>query len=168
MCWCSRRGAGWPAGELEVAARVVNRALGSTHRLYMMTRHFVWLVPLIDLVLFLGIGACWPWRPDDGPARAGWWGPRLIIALAILPALALAGREIYLEAWAMVALGVAVRVAPMLDGTRPARGDGWLRTGPALLGLVLLQAAWLSAPSRSSGGSSEARPCHRPARPTCC
>ena len=60
--WC-----GLAAGELEVAARIIYRALSSTHRLYLMTRHFVWLVPLINLVLFLGIGDCWPWRRDAGP-----------------------------------------------------------------------------------------------------
>ena len=52
--WC-----GLAAGELEVAARIVPRAVGLTHRLYMMTRHFVWLVPLVNLVLFLGCGVCW-------------------------------------------------------------------------------------------------------------
>ena len=67
--WC-----GLAAGELEVATRVLNRALGSTHRLFMMTRHFVWLVPLINLVLFLGLGVLlvlamrrWPRRGVVGP-----------------------------------------------------------------------------------------------------
>ncbi len=50
--WC-----GLAAGELEVAARVVYRALSSTQRLYLMTRHFVWLVPLINLALFVILGA---------------------------------------------------------------------------------------------------------------
>ena len=49
--WC-----GLAAGELEVGARVISKSLSSTDRLYQMTRHFVWLVPLIDLVLFLGFG----------------------------------------------------------------------------------------------------------------
>ena len=66
--WC-----GLAAGELEVAARIVNRALSSTQRLYLMTRHFVWLVPLINLVLFLGVGVLlalatrrWPLGRDGG------------------------------------------------------------------------------------------------------
>ena len=48
--WC-----GLAAGELDVAVRIAHRALSSTQRLYLMTRHFVWLVPLVNLVLFLGL-----------------------------------------------------------------------------------------------------------------
>ena len=59
--WC-----GLAAGELEVVARIVHRAFNSTHRLYLMTRHFVWLVPLINLALFLGWGCCWSWRCELG------------------------------------------------------------------------------------------------------
>src|SRR6516225_4583011 len=76
--WC-----GLAAGELEVAARIVTRTLGSTHRLYMMTRHFVWLVPLINLGLFLGIGVLLARATRRWPRRAAWWSPRLIIAWAL-------------------------------------------------------------------------------------
>ena len=135
--WC-----GLAAGELEVAARVVPRAFNSTHRLYMMTRHFVWLVPLVNLVLFLAIGALLVSTSRLWPRRAGWLGPRLIIALAILPLLALAGRQIYIEAWALVALGLAFRIGPVLE-RHQARCRAWLMlTVPVLLAMVLLQAGW--------------------------
>ena len=125
----------------------------------MMTRHFVWLVPLIDLVLFLGIGALLAMATRRWPRRAGWWSPRLIIALAILPALALAGRRIYVEAWALVALGVGFRAGP---GARAApgrrAGAGWWGPPRRCWGWSCSRRAGSSAASRSSDGASRAGP----------
>ena len=151
--WC-----GLVAGELEVAARVVPRALGWTDRLYMMTRHFVWLVPLINLVLFLGLGALLAWATRRWPRRVGWWSPRLIVTLALLPALAVAGQRIYLEAWFLVALGVAFRLAPVLE-RHPAGARRWLAWSvPVLLGLVLLQASWVVGVERIKQWREAGRP----------
>jgi arylsulfatase A-like enzyme len=151
--WC-----GLAAGELEVAARVVPRAFNSTHRLYMMTRHFVWLVPLINLVLFLAIGALLAMTTRLWPRRTGWLSPRLIIALAILPVLALAGRQIYIEAWALVALGVAVRIGPVLE-RHQARCRPWLmRSVPVLLVMVVLQAGWIFAGEHIKQWREDGRP----------
>jgi arylsulfatase A-like enzyme len=151
--WC-----GLVAGELEVAARVVNRALGSTHRLYMMTRHFVWLVPLINLVLFLGFGVLLAWANRRWPRRAGWCSPRLIIALALFPVLTVAGPKIYVEAWLLVALGLAVRLAPALE-RRPSGLRRWLvRSAAVLVGLVLLQASWIVGVDRIKEWREARRP----------
>ena len=49
--WC-----GLAAGLLEVGTRVLCRAIDPTNRLYMMSRHFVWLVPLANLLVFFGLG----------------------------------------------------------------------------------------------------------------
>ena len=51
--WC-----GLAAGLLEVGTRVLCRAINPVHRLYLMSRHFVWLTPLVNLSLFLGLGLC--------------------------------------------------------------------------------------------------------------
>ena len=121
-----------------------------------MTRHFVWLVPLINLVVFLGFGVLLALATRRWPARAGWWSPRLIIALAMLPGLAVAGRGIYLEAWFLVALGVAFRVAPVLE-RHPAGARRWMvRSVPVLLGLVLLQAGWIVGGDRIKQWREEA------------
>jgi arylsulfatase A-like enzyme len=151
--WC-----GLAAGELEVATRILHRTFGSTHRLYLMTRHFVWLVPLINLALFLAAGALLALAARRWPRRGGWLGPRLIIAGALLPALTLAGRGIYFEAWLLLTLGVASRIAPALE----RQPDRWrrrlARTVPALLGLVLLQAGWLLGSDRLKRWREEGRP----------
>jgi arylsulfatase A-like enzyme len=137
--WC-----GLAAGELEVAAQIVKRALSSTHRLYLMTRHFVWLVPLINLALFLSLGVLLAWATRRWPRRAGWVSPRLILVLTIFPVLAAAGRGIYLEAWLLVALGVASRLAPVLERHPAGLRRRLVWSGPVLLLLVLLQAGWVA------------------------
>jgi arylsulfatase A-like enzyme len=138
---------GLAGGELEVVARVVYRALSPTNRLYLMTRHFVWLVPLINLV-FVGLGLLLTLAMRRWPRRARWLSPRVIVAAAILPALALVGRGIYLEAWLLVAVGLAFRIVPVLE-RHPARWRRWLVLSmPVLLGLVLLQAGWIFSSDR--------------------
>ena len=70
----------------------------------------------------------------------------------------LAGRRIYLEAWLLVALGVAFRLAPVLE----RHPDRWRRrlvlSVPVLLGLVLLQAGWIFGGDRIKQWREERRP----------
>jgi arylsulfatase A-like enzyme len=136
--WC-----GLASGELEVAVRFARRALSSTDRLYLMTRHFVWLVPILSLLLFLALGvltamATWQW-----PRRGGWLGVRLILVAACLSILLLLGRGIHPAALSILAVGLAARVAP---GLERASADWWRRLLPAavlLAGAVLIQGGWL-------------------------
>ena len=92
--WCGLAG-----GELEVASRVVRRAFSTTDRIYLLTRHFFWLVPHINLTLFLGFGVLCAVATRSWPRRAGWPCPRLIVVWAVLPALLIVGRGIYPAAW---------------------------------------------------------------------
>ena len=55
-CWLGPCGLVSSAGLLEVATRVLCRAIDPTRRLYLMSKHFVWLTPLASMVLFLGLG----------------------------------------------------------------------------------------------------------------
>ena len=141
--WCGLAG-----GELEVAARVLHKSLSSTNQLYGMTRHFVWVVPLVELSLFLGMGLFWAVATKLWPRRAGWLGPRLIVALAILPALLVAGPQVYIIAWSIFALGIAAWLAPVLE--RHAAGmRRWLMWSfPVLLGIVLVQAGAIAGEDR--------------------
>ncbi len=151
--WC-----GLAAGELEVATRFTYRSLSSTERLFLMTRHFVWLVPLINMGLFLALAVLLALARRFWPRQVAWLIPRLIVALAIFPVLTVAGRSIYLEAWLLVALGIAFRVAPVLQ-RHWTRSRRWLvMSVPVLLGLVLLQAGWILGGEQFKQRREDARP----------
>ena len=151
--WC-----GLAAGELEVITRVANRAISATNRLYMMTRHFVWLVPMIDLVLFLGIGAFLATATKFWPRRAGWLSLRLICVFTVLPALLLAGRQILPIAWLIFAMGAASCLAPVLERNGAGLRRWLIWSFPALLGIVLVQAGWIFGGERLSQWREQRRP----------
>ena len=69
-----------------------------------------------------------------------------------------AGRGIYPEAWLLVALGFAVRMAPVLERHPAARGDWLVRSVPILLGLVLLPAGWIWRVDRIKQWREDGRP----------
>ena len=82
---------GLAAGWLEVGTRVLCKSLIGNNRLYLMTRHFVWLVPLSNLLLFLIGGGLLAAATKFWPRLAGWLSLRILCAAAILPALMVAG-----------------------------------------------------------------------------
>jgi arylsulfatase A-like enzyme len=136
--WC-----GLAAGWLEVGTRVLLKSIVVSDRMYLMSRQFVWLVPLSNLLLFFVVGLFLAVATRLWPRPAGWLSPRLICAAALMPALMVAGPQIYPWAWLVLASGIAVRAAPWLE--RPARR--WRRwvmlSFPALLGLVLVVAGFV-------------------------
>ncbi|MHC5538983.1 hypothetical protein ACYOEI_12250, partial [Singulisphaera rosea] len=110
--WC-----GLAAGWLEVGTRVLCKSLIGTNRLYMMTRHFVWLVPLSNLLLFLVVGLLLAALARIGPRRFGWLGPRILCAGALMPALLVAVPQLYSWAWGILAWGAAIQFVPWLERT---------------------------------------------------
>ena len=79
--WC-----GLVSGLLEVGTIVVRKHTFDPNHLYGMSRHFVWLIPLINLCVFLALGIvlkllvlAWPRR---GP---GWHSPALLVDRAPAP-----------------------------------------------------------------------------------
>ena len=113
--WC-----GLVAGPIEVGTIVVRKSLVDLNQFYWISRHFVWLIPLTNLGIFLAVGVvlsllvlCWP-RLGIGPAA------RLLCALALLPPFWAAFPRIYGPAGVILALGVATRLVPAL--TRHAVG----------------------------------------------
>src|SRR5438132_7583018 len=71
--WC-----GLAAGLLEVGMRVLCRSIDPTDRLYLMSRHFVWLAPLSNLLLFCGMGSVLAVATRLWPRHGGWLCPRII------------------------------------------------------------------------------------------
>ena len=108
--WC-----GLAAGLLEVGTRILCRLINPTNRLYQVSRHFVWLSPLVYLLLFLAMGFFLAAVTRLWPRRGGWLSPRLIVGAAFVPALMVAGPQIYTEAWMILALGIATRLVPSIE-----------------------------------------------------
>jgi arylsulfatase A-like enzyme len=132
---------GVAAGLLEVGARVVCRAINPVHRLYFMSRHFVWLTPLVNLALFLGLGVGLAVLARVWPRIGAWVGARLICALALLPMLMVAGPLVYPEAWFVLALGTASRLVPLFERRPAVIRRRLLQVFPVLLGIVVVLAA---------------------------
>jgi arylsulfatase A-like enzyme len=130
--WCGAAG-----GLLEVAARVLCRTINPTNRLYMMTRHFVWLAPLSNLFLFSLAGILLALAAVQWPQRGAWLATRIICIGAIFPTLVVISSQIYELAWVILAAGIAIRLAPRLEkDTRRLRR--WLLFSfPLLLGAIL-------------------------------
>src|ERR1017187_970289 len=130
--WC-----GLAAGLLEVLTKVVCTAMGRSGRLYQMSRHFFWLIPLTNILVFLVLGmflALFVWM---FPRLGRWFSPRWLGALAILPSFLVAGPEIHSVAWFVLAWGLAVRSVPLLE----RHGSGFRRvvafSFPVLIGIEL-------------------------------
>jgi arylsulfatase A-like enzyme len=141
---------GLAAGWLEVGTRIIARWIEPTGRLYMMTRHFVWLVPLSDLALFVGVGTLLAAAAGLAPRAGRWLGPRVIGALWILPTLIVAGPRVHAGAWLVLALGIASWMALWLERSRKPWRRWMLKGSLGMLLLVLVTAAtvfggdWLS------------------------
>ena len=156
---------GLAAGELEVAARWGVRLFSSTNRLYLMTRHFVWLVPVLNASLFLFIGVLCALAARRWPGPAGWLGPRLLVVLAVLPSLLIIGHGIYGSAWLVFAMGLAVWLTPLLVRFLFDRRGRLLASSALLAAAVLTQAGWLVAGDALKRWREEGRPLPPPGSP---
>jgi arylsulfatase A-like enzyme len=135
--WCGLAG-----GLLEVSIRVACKVLPG-HRMYMMSRHFVWMAPLSNLLLFTAIGFVLTLATKFWPRRGGWLFSRLVCALSILPVLGVTSPKIYPWAWSILAVGIASRLVPFLE-RRQSEVRRWLMLSfPALLGVVVVLAGFL-------------------------
>jgi arylsulfatase A-like enzyme len=133
--WCGLAG-----GLLEVVTRVVCRYVDPTNRLYMLSRHFVWLAPLSSLLLFSTVGLFLSLGTKLWPLRGAWFFARFICFWAVLPMFMVASPRVYPVAWVILALGIASLMAQLFE--RHMSGLRWrmLWSLPALLVSVLV---WL-------------------------
>jgi arylsulfatase A-like enzyme len=117
------------------------RAIDPKNRLYLMSQHFVWLVPLVNMLLFFGLGLALAGITKRWPRLGGRLSPRLLCALAMQPMLMLAAPAIYPAAWFVLALGISSQLVPWLESQPAKRRRSLLvRTFPILLGSVPLLA----------------------------
>src|SRR5271170_983492 len=96
--WC-----GLVAGLLEVGTIVLSKYTVDPNHLYGMSRHFVWLIPLTNLGVFLAGGLIGGVVSLAWPSR----GPRLVATvfcgLALLPMLLVFFPRVYGLAWLVAA-----------------------------------------------------------------
>jgi arylsulfatase A-like enzyme len=108
--WC-----GLCAGLLEVGAIVVRKQFIDANRFYWTSRHFVWLVPLVNLLIFLALGVVlWlviRWSPDRGRRVS----TRFLCGMTLLSAFWAAFPRIHGAAGVLVVMGVAVQLVPVLE-----------------------------------------------------
>ncbi len=105
---------GLAAGWVEVGTRVfLKNALGAGH-MYLMMRHFIWSVPLANLLMFLSAGLIFATASRRWSRLGLWIGRRTLLALALLPPMLVAGRQVYSWAWLLLAGGIAMRSIPAL------------------------------------------------------
>ena len=151
--WC-----GLVAGLLEVGTILLRKRVIGANRLFGMSRHFVWLIPVTNLLIFLGLGIVlalfFVWRPIQGRRL----GAHLLCATTLLPPFLVAVPEIHFLAWLILALGIASWAVPVLErSAAPLRR--WVTISfPALACFVAILAGCLI------GGDSirEKRETYRP------
>jgi arylsulfatase A-like enzyme len=134
---------GLAAGILEVGTRILCRAIDPSQRLFIMSRHFIWLGPLSNFALFVCIGLVLAVAVRLAPRAATWFGLRLICACTILPVLMAAEPRIYASAWLLVAIGAAVSLVPSFETYGPAYRKWLPWCLPFMMGTVLALAGFI-------------------------
>ncbi len=151
--WC-----GVVSGLLEVGTIVLRKQTLDASRLYGMSRHFLWVIPMTNLGLFLGLGVVLCLVASIWPRRGSWLAVRLFCALTLLPSLLVAVPQVYGLAWLLIMLGVAINVAPPLE-RRAAKFARQARVSfPVAALLVLFLAAFLWGGDRLKEWRAAARP----------
>ncbi len=158
--WC-----GLVAGLLEVGTIVVRKQVFDSDHLYRMSRHFVWLIPLTNLCIFvalgfLGCGVILLW-----PSRGRWLVTRGLGAVALLPSILVAFSRIYSLAWLVVAVGLAAQLVPLVERNRRRFHKLILATFPVTIAFVASLGASLWVGDWIKQARENARPLPPPGSP---
>jgi arylsulfatase A-like enzyme len=146
------------AGLLEVVAVVARKRFFDTNQLLGMSRHFIWVVPLTDVLVLLLVGSVGCLVAILRPAGGRRAVARTLGALTVLPMLLVAFPRVYGLAWLLVAIGVSARLVPILErhGPRFRRVVG--SSTPILAGTVALLAALPFVADRVQQARERGRP----------
>jgi arylsulfatase A-like enzyme len=158
--WC-----GLVAGLLEAGTIVLRKQVFDPNPLYRMSRHFVWLIPLANLGVFLALGLIGVILVAAWPRRGRWLFKRGLCAMAVLPPLLVGFPRIYSLAWLAVALGAAAQLVPRLERHPRMLRRFVLLSFPAVLAIVAIPGASLWVGDRIKQGRERARPLPPPGSP---
>ena len=136
--WCGLAG-----GLLEVGARFACWNIFPNGRMNGMSRHFLWLAPLSNLMLFSAVGSFLALATKLWQRFGEWFSPRFIGCLAMLPVLIVAAPRIYPQAWAILTFGISSCLVPILERHAAGLRRSLLLSFPGLLGVVLLAAGFI-------------------------
>ena len=157
--WC-----GLVAGLFETGITILRKRYVDLNHANGVSGHFVWLVPVVNLVTFVIIGVILSLVVRHG-RRAQWMATRALGTLALLPPFWAAFPRIYAPAGLLLMMGVASRLVPALE--RRATGLArvvWL-SFPAAACLVMILAAWCWGANRLEKWRAESRPLPPPFAP---
>ncbi len=158
--WC-----GLVAGPLEVAAIVLRKHAVDLNQFYWMSRHFVWLIPLTDLLIFLILGLSLAALAYFWPRRGSWVGARLLCVLTLLGPFWAAFLGIYGPGGFLLALGIAARLVPIFERHAAAFRRSVTISFPVLAVITPLLAASVWAGDWLKEHSEAARPLPPPGSP---
>ena len=111
--WC-----GLIAGLLEVAAILLRKRLFDADQIQRLSHHFVWLIPIGNLCIFIALAVIGSAVVLFWPHRGRWLFTRALAAFTLLPALLAAFPKIYATALLLLAAGIAVRIVPIIERNR--------------------------------------------------
>jgi arylsulfatase A-like enzyme len=151
--WC-----GLVAGLLEVGTIIVRKHTYDYDHLYKLSRHFVWLTPLANLAIFLGVGMVFSMLVLSWRGRGGWLAMRLLGTLTLLAPIWAASPWLYGPAGFVLALGISARLVPVLERHAAAFRRLVLYSFPVLAGVVFVLAAARFGGDRYTAWRAEARP----------
>jgi arylsulfatase A-like enzyme len=158
--WC-----GLVAGLLEASTIVIRKQVFDPNPLYKMSRHFVWLVPLSNLCVFLVLGLVGGVIVLAWPRRGRWLFVRGLCAMAFLPPMLVAFPRIHSIAWLVVALGVAAQLVPRLERHGRILRRVVLVSFPAAVAVVAIPGASLWVGDRIKQVRENGRPLPPPGSP---
>ena len=136
----------------------LSRAIDPDHRLYLVSRHFVWLGPLANLLLFLVIGLLLAVAASSRPRGSGWIASRLLFPS---PSFRHSWPRVVKsipEAWFVLALGFAAQDSAL--DRAPSFGLArtlWL-SFPAMVAAVLCLASLVFVGDRLKQRRETGRP----------
>ena len=153
--WC-----GLVAGLLEVSTIVLRKRVFDPDQLYKTSRHFIWMIPLINLGVFLALGLVGCCIVLIWPNRGRWLVTRGLAAITVLPSFLVAFPRIYSLAWLLVALGLAAQLVPRFETSSRRLRRIAIMTFPVLMAIVacLWASLWIGDRIKQSRENARALP----------